>query len=66
MSHYILFKFILVDDLEDVLTNVDDETFKQRFGKSKPNEDFPLIFTCHMGGRAARAVDIAEQLGYKK
>lgn len=59
--------FILsVDKLEDVFTNVSDETFKEKYGKTKPNKDFPLIFTCLMGGRAARAVDVAEKLGYKK
>lgn len=57
---------ILVDSLEDVFVNVNEEEFKEKYGKSKPNKDFPLIFTCLMGGRAARAADIASKLGYKK
>lgn len=48
------------------MSNVNDETFKEKYGKIKPNKNFPLIFTCLMGGRAGRAVDIAEKLGYKK
>lgn len=56
----------IVDSLEDVFVNVNEETFKEKYGKPKPNKDFPLIFTCLMGGRAARAVDIVAKLGYTK
>lgn len=52
--------------MENAFSTVSEETFKDKYGKAKPNKDFPLIFTCLMGGRAARAVDIAEKLGYKK
>lgn len=66
ITHKFTINVISVDNLENELKNVSEEIFKQKYGTCKPEKDFPLIFTCLMGGRAARAADIAVKLGYIK
>lgn len=48
------------------MNTLDDKAFKEKYGKSKPSKDFPLVFTCLKGGRAARGAEVADKLGYKK
>lgn len=57
---------ILVNKLETTLKNLNDDEFKEKYGKQKPAENFPLIFSCMMGGRAAKALTLAEQSGFNK
>ncbi|KAJ8931423.1 hypothetical protein NQ314_015662 [Rhamnusium bicolor] len=52
-------------NLENALKTLTDDEFNEKYGKPKPALDFPLIFSCKMGGRACKAMDIAIQLGFK-
>lgn len=53
-------------DLENVLKTLSEEEFKKRYGRPKPGSDFPMVFSCRLGARSAKAVQIAAQLGYTK
>lgn len=57
--------FIAVGTLEETL-KLSDEAFKERFGREKPQEDTALIFSCKLGGRATKAAEVAEALGFTK
>lgn len=43
-----------------------EDAFKADFGRDKPNNDTEIIFSCKMGGRAAKASEVAESLGFVK
>lgn len=57
---------ILVGEVENVLKNMPADKFQQQYGRPKPGLDFPLVFSCKLGGRSAKALQIAEKLGYTK
>lgn len=50
--------------LEETLKLPDDE-FKTRFGRDKPATDTEIIFTCKLGGRATKASEVAQTLGFE-
>lgn len=60
----ILFSQITVGTLEETLKLPDDE-FKERFGRDKPASDGEIIFSCKLGGRAAKAAEVAQTLGFE-
>ncbi|XP_055689816.1 rhodanese domain-containing protein CG4456 isoform X2 [Lutzomyia longipalpis] len=51
--------------LEKALANTKPKDFKFYFGGPKPELDTIVIFTCRSGDRAARAMELAERLGFK-
>lgn len=51
--------------LEETLKLSDDE-FKARFDRDKPTNDTEIIFSCKLGGRAAKAAEVAISLGFEK
>ncbi|XP_018566235.1 heat shock protein 67B2-like [Anoplophora glabripennis] len=55
---------IPLNELEKALKNINEDEFKGKYGKPKPIESFPLIFSCMLGGRAAKALALAEKLGF--
>lgn len=54
-----------VGTLEETL-KLSEDTFKERFGRDKPNPDTELIFSCKLGGRATKAAEVASALGFTK
>jgi len=54
-----------VAELEKAL-NLPDEAFAETYGREKPAIDAVLIFSCKAGGRAARAANLANTLGFTK
>jgi len=54
-----------VAELEKAL-NLPDEDFAETYGREKPAIDAVLIFSCKAGGRAARAANLANTLGFTK
>jgi len=48
--------------LEESLKLSEDE-FKEHFGRDKPGNDTEVIFSCRLGGRAAKAAEVAKTLG---
>lgn len=50
--------------LEETLKLPDDE-FKTRFGRDKPQNDTEIIFSCKLGGRATKASEVAQSLGFE-
>lgn len=53
-----------VGTLEETLKLPDDE-FKSRFGRDKPENETEIIFSCRLGGRAAKAAEVAKTLGFE-
>lgn len=51
--------------LEENLKLPEDE-FKAKFGRDKPSNEAEVIFHCKMGGRAAKAAEVAATLGFEK
>ncbi|XP_059613948.1 rhodanese domain-containing protein CG4456-like isoform X2 [Phlebotomus argentipes] len=56
---------IPLERLERALANTKPRDFKGYFGGPKPEPETPIIFTCCSGERAAKAMDIADRLGFK-
>ncbi|XP_026470803.1 uncharacterized protein LOC113375063 [Ctenocephalides felis] len=56
---------IPLSTVSDVLQNMPKEEFQEKFGRPKPEPDTEIIFHCKLGGRSAKALDQALQLGYK-
>lgn len=50
--------------LEETLKLPDDE-FKTRFDRDKPSNETEIIFSCKLGGRAAKAAEVAVSLGFE-
>lgn len=50
--------------LEETL-KLPDEEFKARFGRDKPQNDAEIIFSCKLGGRATKASEVAQSLGFE-
>lgn len=50
--------------LEETLKLSADD-FKSRFGRDKPADDTEIIFSCRLGGRAAKASEVASELGFE-
>lgn len=60
------FCFLLhtVGTLEETLKLSADE-FKSHYGRDKPNNDTEVIFSCKLGGRATKAAEVAQSLGFE-
>ncbi|XP_023311468.1 heat shock protein 67B2-like isoform X2 [Anoplophora glabripennis] len=56
---------IPLGNLESVLRDMSNEEFLKKYGREKPNEHFPLIFSCKLGKRSATACEICQRLGFK-
>lgn len=54
----------VVGTLAETLKQSDDE-FRAQFGRDKPTNDTELIFSCKLGGRAAKAAEVAKELGFE-
>ncbi|XP_063823979.1 rhodanese domain-containing protein CG4456-like isoform X1 [Ostrinia nubilalis] len=50
--------------VQDVLTSMSDEQFKQQYQRNKPSSSDELIFYCRSGRRSTEALDKALKLGY--
>lgn len=61
----LLLFFYLVDELDKAL-NLDGSAFKNKYGRSKPEKQSPIIFTCRSGNRVLEAEKIAKSQGYSK
>lgn len=46
--------------------NLGDQDFQTLFNRKKPAKDDEIIFSCLLGGRAAKGADVAVGLGFKK
>ncbi|XP_019869961.1 rhodanese domain-containing protein CG4456 [Aethina tumida] len=57
---------IPLSSLENALKKMSEADFLREYGKSKPENDSLVIFTCKLGGRATKAGDIAKELGLNK
>jgi rhodanese-related sulfurtransferase len=55
-----------VAKVTDVLENLTNEEFEQKFNRKKPCEDTKIILSCRAGGRSLKMQSIVQQLGYKK
>lgn len=53
-----------VGTLEETL-KLSDEEFKTRFDRDKPSNETEIIFSCKLGGRAAKAAEVAIALGFE-
>ncbi|XP_050501324.1 rhodanese domain-containing protein CG4456-like isoform X1 [Diabrotica virgifera virgifera] len=51
--------------VKDVLKDSSNEAFQNNYGRPKPEANSPLIFYCMKGGRAAKAAEMAESVGFK-
>lgn len=51
--------------LEETL-KLPEDVFKSSFGRDKPVNDTEIIFSCKLGGRATKAAEVAETLGFTK
>ncbi|XP_022095226.1 thiosulfate sulfurtransferase/rhodanese-like domain-containing protein 1 [Acanthaster planci] len=55
-----------VPELADAL-HLPDEEFEARYGHRKPQKtDDNVVFTCRIGNRSLKALNIARELGYTK
>ncbi|XP_050501325.1 rhodanese domain-containing protein CG4456-like isoform X2 [Diabrotica virgifera virgifera] len=57
--------FLKVGTVKDVLKDSSNEAFQNNYGRPKPEANSPLIFYCMKGGRAAKAAEMAESVGFK-
>lgn len=53
-------------EVENALKKLDNEEFKKRYGREKPNVNTQIVFSCQKGVRSKKAFDTAKSLGYKK
>ncbi|CAH1154777.1 unnamed protein product [Phaedon cochleariae] len=56
---------IPLGDIQSVLRDLSPEQFTQKYGRNKPSINSEIIFSCKSGKRAASALAISEQLGFK-
>lgn len=63
-THDFILCFDTVGTLEETLKLPADE-FKTNFGRDKPDNDTEVIFSCRLGGRAAKAAEVAKELGFE-
>ncbi|XP_049820335.1 rhodanese domain-containing protein CG4456-like isoform X2 [Aethina tumida] len=56
---------IPLNDVESVLKDLPNNEFEEKYGRTKPDFNFPIIFSCRSGKRAGQALEIAKNLGYK-
>uniref|UniRef100_A0A1A9VR25 Rhodanese domain-containing protein n=1 Tax=Glossina austeni TaxID=7395 RepID=A0A1A9VR25_GLOAU len=50
---------------QELHPDVDESTFKAKYGRDKPKIDTELIFHCKVGRRSHNAAEIVQQLGYR-
>lgn len=53
-----------VSSVQNVLTTMSDDEFRQQYQRSKPSASDELIFYCQSGRRSSEALDKALKLGY--
>ena len=53
-----------LDEVEDALSELDQQAFKEKFGFEKPDKDDNIIFHCRTGGRSAQSTNTALSLGF--
>ncbi|XP_022907735.2 rhodanese domain-containing protein CG4456-like [Onthophagus taurus] len=51
--------------LKYVLEEMSNEDFNINYGKTRPNFETELVFTCRTGNRSKQALDLAKNLGFK-
>lgn len=57
--------YFIVNEIESALTNLDERQFESKYGYKKPNKaNDCLLFYCKLGGRARKALDLCQSLGY--
>ncbi|KAF2904995.1 hypothetical protein ILUMI_01179 [Ignelater luminosus] len=56
---------IPLGQVENVLKNASPEDFLSKYGRPKPDVNFPLVFSCQSGRRSLVASETAVKLGYK-
>ncbi|CAG9860214.1 unnamed protein product [Phyllotreta striolata] len=54
-----------LDELEDALRNLSVDEFREKYGINKPSKNHVIIFSCNSGNRSAKALEMADKLGYK-
>lgn len=54
----------IVGTLEETL-KLSNDAFTARFGRDKPQNDTEIIFSCKLGGRATKASEVAQSLGFE-
>nr|CAH7765049.1 unnamed protein product [Callosobruchus chinensis] len=55
-----------VGELETTLKDLNDNQFRDKFGRDKPGKECLIIYSCLKGGRSAKAQALSQQLGYHK
>ncbi|KAG5683251.1 hypothetical protein PVAND_012543 [Polypedilum vanderplanki] len=56
---------IPLSKVKDALSNLDENDFKNTYGRTKPTKEDEIIFSCLLGGRAQKGAEAAVDLGYK-
>lgn len=56
----------LVGEVEDALKKLNNEEFKKKYGKEKPDSNANIVFSCLKGIRSNTAMEIAKTIGFKK
>nr|CAH7765050.1 unnamed protein product [Callosobruchus chinensis] len=57
---------IPLGELETTLKDLNDNQFRDKFGRDKPGKECLIIYSCLKGGRSAKAQALSQQLGYHK
>lgn len=57
---------VLVGEVESTLKFMPADEFSKKYGRKKPDEDSPIVFSCMRGNRSTKAQITALQLGYTK
>ena len=63
MTHSIFSIGFAVPDLADAI-KMEETAFKSRFGFDKPCLDSPIVTSCKIGGRAAKAAELLTGAGF--
>lgn len=64
--HNIFYNYFTVGEVENVLKNLPSDEFEKKYGRNKPDTNFPLVFSCRSGKRSTMATEIATKLGFSK
>ncbi|KAJ8936903.1 hypothetical protein NQ318_010930 [Aromia moschata] len=57
---------IPLGELENALKSLDEEEFKNKYHVPRSLPDFPIVFSCKLGGRAEKAMKIVLGHGFSK
>lgn len=55
-----------VGDVSNMLLNLSEKEFKEKYGKHKPTKNTKIIFSCRSGKRSGMVQEAVQKLGYKK